>query len=93
MSGPREYVLSSEAVTSSTALVWDRATIRSLAAEIPRLLENALLVAYDYLVHYRIRHVAAELSVGSAAVGAGSGVSGEGDGAEGSGRSGAAGEE
>ena len=59
VSSPREYVLSSEAVTSSTVLVWDRATIRSLAAKIPRLMENALLVAYDYVIHYRIRHVAA----------------------------------
>jgi CRP/FNR family transcriptional regulator, nitrogen oxide reductase regulator len=59
LSSPREYFLSSEAVTSSTALTWDRATIRALAAKIPRLVENALLLAYDYLVHYRIRHVAA----------------------------------
>ena len=59
LSAPKEYVLSTEAVTNSTALVWDRATIRSLAARYPRLVENALLLAYDYVVHYRIRHVAA----------------------------------
>jgi CRP-like cAMP-binding protein len=56
---PLEYVLSTEAVKNSSALVWDRTTIRSFAATSPRLLENALLLAYDYLVHYRILHVAA----------------------------------
>jgi CRP-like cAMP-binding protein len=55
---PLEYVLSAEAVKNSSALVWDRTTIRSFAAMSPRLLENALLLAYDYLVHYRILHVA-----------------------------------
>ncbi len=59
MSTSREYVLSAEAVKSSSTLVWDRATIRALAAEFPRLLENALLLAQDYLVHFRIRYVAA----------------------------------
>lgn len=58
LSQPSEYALSAEAVKSSSALVWDRATIRSLAAVSPRLLENALLLAYDYLVHFRILHVA-----------------------------------
>ena len=56
---PLEYALSAEAVMDSSALVWDRTTIRSLAETSPRLLENALLLAYDYLVHYRILHVAA----------------------------------
>jgi len=56
---PFEYVLSAEAVKNSFALVWDRTTIRSFAAMSPRLLENALLLAYDYLLHYRILHVAA----------------------------------
>jgi CRP/FNR family transcriptional regulator, nitrogen oxide reductase regulator len=56
---PLEYVLSAEAVKNSSALVWDRKTIRSFAAISPRLLENALMLAYDYLVHYRILHVAA----------------------------------
>jgi CRP-like cAMP-binding protein len=56
---PLEYVLSAEAVKNSSALVWDRTTIRSFAATSQRLLENALLLAYDYLVHYRILHVAA----------------------------------
>ncbi len=58
LSEPLEYALSVEAMKNSSALVWDRATIRSLAAVTPRLLENALLLAYDYLVHFRILHVA-----------------------------------
>jgi CRP-like cAMP-binding protein len=56
---PLKLVLSAEAVRNSSALVWDRATIRSFVASFPRLLENAMLLAYDYLVHYRILHVAA----------------------------------
>lgn len=59
LSTPLEYVLSAEAVKSSAALMWDRATIRLLAEKTPRLMENALLLTHDYLVHYRIRHVAA----------------------------------
>jgi CRP/FNR family transcriptional regulator, nitrogen oxide reductase regulator len=58
LSEPLEYAMSAEAVKNSSALVWDRATIRALAAATPRLMENALLLAYDYLVHFRILHVA-----------------------------------
>jgi len=58
LSEPLEYALSTEAVKHCSALVWDRATIRSLAAAFPRLMENAMLLAYDYLVHFRILHVA-----------------------------------
>jgi CRP/FNR family transcriptional regulator, nitrogen oxide reductase regulator len=59
MSKPMEYIVSTEAVKNSAALVWDRAGIRSLAAAYPRLLENALLLAYDYLILYRMLHIAA----------------------------------
>jgi CRP-like cAMP-binding protein len=52
------YLLSCEAVKDSTVLVWDRATIRSLAARYPRLMENALLLASDYLAWYLADHVA-----------------------------------
>jgi CRP-like cAMP-binding protein len=58
VAGPQEYVLSAEAARNSSALVWDRASIRALAVTYPKLLENALLVAYDYLVLDRIRYVA-----------------------------------
>jgi CRP-like cAMP-binding protein len=57
LSEPVSYVLSTEVQKSSSALVWDRATIRSLAVTYPRLMENALLVAHDYLLFYRILHV------------------------------------
>jgi CRP-like cAMP-binding protein len=52
-----EYLVSTEAVMNSTALVWDRTTIRFLNTQYPRLVENALLVAYDYFVAYRALHV------------------------------------
>jgi CRP-like cAMP-binding protein len=38
-------------------LVWDRTTIRESAIEHPRLVENALLIAFDYLVGFRALHV------------------------------------
>lgn len=56
---PLEYVVTTEAVKKSSALVWERDTIRSLAATYPKLMENALLVASDYIVLFRILHVAA----------------------------------
>jgi CRP/FNR family transcriptional regulator, nitrogen oxide reductase regulator len=59
VSKQREFVVSYEAVKNSSALVWDRSTIQSLAATHPRLLENALSLAYDYLVRLRVLHLAA----------------------------------
>lgn len=38
--------------------MWDRATLRGLAASYPRLVENALLMASDYLAWYLAAHVA-----------------------------------
>jgi CRP-like cAMP-binding protein len=58
LSRPSEYLISAEAVKDSSFLVWDRATIRSLAAKYPRLLENALFMASDYLAWYLADHVA-----------------------------------
>ena len=52
-----DYIVSTEAVVNTTVLIWSRATIRSLSAQFPRLLENALLTAYDYFVTYRALHV------------------------------------
>jgi CRP-like cAMP-binding protein len=54
-----EYVLSAEAVKNTSALVWDRGTIRSFGAKYPRLVENGLMIAYDYLVLYKTMHVTA----------------------------------
>jgi len=58
LSAPSLYLVSSEAVCDSRLLVWDRATIRRLAGRFPRLLENSLLMAADYLAWYLATHVA-----------------------------------
>jgi len=54
---PSGYLVSTEAVRNSYALVWDRATIRSLAERHPRLLENALAIVSDYMNAYLAMHV------------------------------------
>jgi CRP/FNR family transcriptional regulator, nitrogen oxide reductase regulator len=58
LSRPMEYLVSTEAVTDSVALVWGRSAILPLVRRYPRLLENALLIASDYLESYRDLHVA-----------------------------------
>ena len=55
---PASYLLSSETVRECHFLVWDRATIRDIAAQHPVLLENALSIASDYLSWYLAAHVA-----------------------------------
>ena len=55
---PSSYLVSTETVKDSSVLVWNRVTIRSLGARYPRLVENALLTASDYLVWYVAAHVA-----------------------------------
>jgi|SRR5580658_4818833 CRP-like cAMP-binding protein len=55
---PASYLLSSEAVTECSLLLWDRATIRDFVAQYPVLLENALSTASDYLAWYLAAHVA-----------------------------------
>ncbi|MGB8768850.1 MAG: Crp/Fnr family transcriptional regulator [Candidatus Korobacteraceae bacterium] len=57
LSRPLPYLVSTETVKSSYVLVWDRPTAREFAARYPRLVENALLIAFDYLVVYRAMHV------------------------------------
>jgi CRP-like cAMP-binding protein len=59
LSEPVEYIVSTEAVYNSTALVWDRTTIRFLKEQYPRFVENGLLIAYDYFVAYRALHISA----------------------------------
>src|ERR1700757_4989105 len=51
------YLFSTEAVTDISVLVWDRSTIRGLIARYPRLLENALLTASDYLAWHLTSHI------------------------------------
>lgn len=55
---PSSYQVSTEMVKDSSMLVWGRSTIRSLAARYPRLFENALSTAADYLALYLSAHVA-----------------------------------
>ena len=52
------YLVSTEAVRDSSMLVWDRNTLRSLAAKYPRLLENALSMSLHYLAAYHAAHMA-----------------------------------
>jgi len=42
----------------SSMFVWDRATLRNLAIRFPRVVENAMLIGYDYLGWYVAAHVA-----------------------------------
>jgi len=58
VSASSSYLVSTETLKDSWVVVWDRATIRSLAARYPRLLENALLIASNYLAWYLASHVA-----------------------------------
>ncbi len=55
---PASYLVSTETVKDSGVLVWDRATIRDLLARYPRLLDNGLLDAADYLAWYLAANVA-----------------------------------
>jgi CRP-like cAMP-binding protein len=53
---PVDYLLGAEATTNSSTLAWSRSTIRSLCERIPRLMDNALLISFDYLAAYRAAH-------------------------------------
>jgi CRP-like cAMP-binding protein len=53
---PAEYLVSGEAIVDSNMLVWNRGTIRGLCERYPRLVENALLISFDYLAGYRAVH-------------------------------------
>ena len=54
---PAPYVLSTEAVADSNVLVWGRSAIQALEKRYPRLLENGLSIASDYLALYRDLHI------------------------------------
>ncbi len=78
LESPTSYLVSTEIVRDSTIAVWNRRTMRALMEEYPALLENALMIASDYLVWYvashaalfcgnareRLAHVLTSLSVG-----------------------------
>ena len=54
---PGNYLVSTETMTSSSALVWNRSTIRSLCERSPRLIQNSFSSSVDYLIYYRAAHV------------------------------------
>lgn len=58
LSKPVSYLVSTEMVTDSWVLVWRRKAIRELAAKYPELMENAMLVAFDYMTLFVAAHVA-----------------------------------
>ncbi|MFZ0522062.1 MAG: Crp/Fnr family transcriptional regulator [Candidatus Acidiferrales bacterium] len=51
------YLFSTETVTDSSAFVWDRVTIRDLIGRYPRLLENGLSTASDYVAWHLTSHI------------------------------------
>jgi CRP/FNR family transcriptional regulator, nitrogen oxide reductase regulator len=57
LSDPASFIVSTEITTESEVLVWERDTIRALARRYPRLLENGLSIACDYLVWYLATHL------------------------------------
>jgi CRP/FNR family transcriptional regulator, nitrogen oxide reductase regulator len=52
------YLLSCETVKESTALVWDRGTMRGFIERFPKIVDNALTVAAEYVQWYMTAHVA-----------------------------------
>lgn len=56
LSPPAEYLTNTETVRNSSMLVWDRATIRGLAARHQELFENTLSSTFHYLAAYRAAH-------------------------------------
>jgi CRP/FNR family transcriptional regulator, nitrogen oxide reductase regulator len=57
LSDPSSYLYSTETVTDSSVLVWDRLTIRGFVERYPRLLENALLTASDHVAWHLTSHI------------------------------------
>lgn len=55
----RKYLLSAEVVKPSVVLVWHRSAIRSFAAGCPRLIDNGLMLTFDYIRRYQIAHISA----------------------------------
>lgn len=59
LSKPAEYLVTTETVTDSVTLMWNRSAILLLTKQYPRLLENALMIASDYVEAYRDLHLTA----------------------------------
>jgi len=56
LSDHTSYLVSTETVQESVALVWSGLGIQNLARRFPRLLENALMIATDYMAWYITAH-------------------------------------
>jgi len=54
---PSLFLVGTETVRDSCVLAWPRKTIRTLAARYPKLLENGLAIATDYLTWYLASHL------------------------------------
>ena len=54
---PTEFIVSTEVTKQSAVLIWERDVIRRLAARYPRIMENGLSIACDYLVWYLATHL------------------------------------
>jgi len=54
---PSDFLVSTEIVKNSSVCIWERKTIRSLATRYPRLVENGLAIATDYLTWYLASHL------------------------------------
>ena len=55
---PSTYLVSTETVKESWIIVWKRSTIRDLAVRYPRLLDNAILEASDFIASHLGSYVA-----------------------------------
>jgi CRP-like cAMP-binding protein len=62
---PMEYLVSTETVTDCYALAWSRSSILYLTKQYPILLENALMIASDYLAAYRDMYLVASYHTAS----------------------------
>lgn len=56
LSTPTEYLVGTEILRDSCLLCWSRRTVRALAERMPRLLDNALSIAMEYLTWYLAAH-------------------------------------
>jgi len=57
LSEPSDYLVGTEMVKDTSVLVWHRNKIRALAVRFPRLLDNVLSIASDYLTWYLAAHL------------------------------------
>lgn len=53
---PTEYLVGTEMLKDGALIVWERRNIRALAVQFPKLLDNGLSIANDYLTWYLAAH-------------------------------------